>query len=336
LRSEESKQTLWEELDRIIGGGRRFVVASHRNTDGDAVGSLMALHEHLASRGKESLVLTPDPVPGPYRFMDPRAVIEVYDMERHRGLVLGADVWFCLDLNGPKRMAGLGDLVPEFGGALVCIDHHLAAEPFAHLMVTDEKASSTGFLIGEFLEWAGAEWTESLATVIYAAMASDTGSFRFSNTNPETLRMAARMVERGARPADVYRELYERWTWGRIRLLHRVLGRLEYEADGRLAIMTATQEDLTATGCLPVDLEDFVNFGRMIEGVEVAALLCELAPSASKASLRSAGRVDVAEVAQNLGGGGHRNASGVRFDLPLSDAKEGLRRALEEAIGRSV
>jgi nanoRNase/pAp phosphatase (c-di-AMP/oligoRNAs hydrolase) len=326
---------MWEELNKIIQDGKRFVVASHRNTDGDAVGSLMAFHEYLTRLGKQTLVLNPDPVPTPYHFLDPDDVIQVYDAEKHRDAVLASDTWLCLDLNAPKRMTALGDLVPQFEGTLVCIDHHLAAEPFAHLMLTDEQSSSTGFMIGQFLEWTGVEWTESLATAIYAAMASDTGNFRFTNTDGVTLRMAAGMVERGAKPADVYRQLYEGWSWGRMRLFRRVLRKIEFHADGRLAMMSASREDLAATGCVPVDLEDFVNYGRMIRGVDVSALVCELAERECKASIRSAGRVDVAEVAQALGGGGHRNAAGVRFDLPLGEGKERLRHALEQAIQNS-
>jgi phosphoesterase RecJ-like protein len=233
-------------------------------------------------------------------------------------------------------MAELGDLVEPFRGTIACVDHHLEADHFADLMIGHEEASSTGYLLALFLEYAGIEWTEELATVVYTAMAADTGNFRYSNTDPDTLRTAAKMVDHGADPAEVYRHLHERWSWGRMQLLYRVLGSLEAFADGRLAMLSAKQADLDATGCDPVDLEDFVNFGRIIDGVEVSALVCELEPAACKASLRSQGSVDVAEVAQDLGGGGHRNAAGVRFDLPLPDALEKLREALVDAIERSL
>jgi len=325
----------WEELKKVIEKGRKIVVASHRNTDGDAIGSLMAMHYYLESAGKDHLVLTPDPVPAPYQFLDEGNVIEVYDPEKHREGVLASDTWLCLDLNGPARMAELGDLVEPFEGTIACVDHHLEADHFADLMIGHEEASSTGYLLGLFLEYAGIEWTLELATVVYTAMAADTGNFRYSNTDPDTFRMAAKMVEYGANPAEVYRHLHERWSWGRMQLLYRILGTLDSFADGRLAILSATQEDLRATGCVPVDLEDFVNCGRIIDGVEVSALVCELDPAACKASLRSQGSVDVAEVAQNLGGGGHRNAAGVRFDLPLPEALETLREALVDAIERT-
>jgi phosphoesterase RecJ-like protein len=326
----------WKQLKDVIDKGKRIVVASHRNTDGDAIGSLMAMHYYLDSLDKDHFVLTPDPVPAPYHFLDEGDVIEVYAPEKHRERVLGCDTWLCLDLNGAARMADLGDLVEPFEGTIACVDHHLEADHFADLMIGHEEASSTGYLLALFLEYAGIEWTEDLATVVYTAMAADTGNFRYSNTDPGTFRMAAKMVEHGADPSEVYRHLHERWSWGRMQLLYRVLGRLESFADGRLAILSATQEDLRATGCVPVDLEDFVNFGRIIEGVEVSALVCELEPAACKASLRSQGTVDVAEVAQNLGGGGHRNAAGARFDLPLSEALGTLREALVNAIERTL
>jgi len=325
---------MWQEVGDAVDRHQRFVISSHITPDGDAVGSVVGLGEYLRGRDKEVLALLPDPAPAMFAFLDAEKTIQVYDPADHLGTIKQAEVWFCLDFTGPVRMGRLADAMPEFTGTLISIDHHTSPEEFAAISVGDSTAAATSALIAEFLEWAGAEWTDCMVTALYGGLVSDTGNFQYSNATARAFGIAGRLVDRGADPGEVYRRIYEIWSWPRLRLLGEVINRLELICRGRVAITTVSQSLLQRTGTTIQDLESFINYGRMVEGVEVSVVISELGPQKCKASFRSNGTVDVAAVARSLGGGGHRNAAGSPLELPLDQGRIRVEEVLQGAFSK--
>jgi phosphoesterase RecJ-like protein len=311
-----------------IRSAEKVVIVSHHSPDGDAVGSMIALREIVRHFHREPHLFLPEPVPPSFRFIDPENSIQTYDPEKDSDVLLNSDLWFCLDFNVPSRMGRMGDLLAKYEGDVICIDHHKSPAPFGQIMFADDTAAATAVLIAEWAEWQSGPWTEALITAIYAAIVSDTGGFRYANTHARTLSMAARLVERGADPFEISRNLYERWQEGRLRLLTRVLSSLEVDRNIRTAFLSARRSDFEATGTGPQDLEEFVNYGRILDQIEIGILLCELKDGKCKASIRSNGSVNVEEIALSLGGGGHQAAAGVKLDLPIEEAREKLREAI--------
>ena len=212
------------------------------------------------------------------------------------------------------------------------VDHHQGEADFGRAVWVDPSRAATSQMLAELARAADWPLTAEAATCLFAGLQTDTGSFRYSNTTPQALRVAADLVEAGADPWAISQEVYATRP-RRLRLLGRVLEDTELLAGGRLALAAVSQAQLQSLGCDSRDLEDAVEALRGIPGVEVAALLRELPGGGVKASLRSRGRVDVAAVALALGGGGHKSAAGMRLDMDLAAARhllaERLRRALD-------
>ena len=193
-------------------------------------------------------------------------------------------------------------------------------------------AAATGELIFDLLEAAGGPWPQEALQGIYAALLTDTGGFRFSNTTPAALQIAARMVEGGVRPDVLHERVYGRVSLRSVHLLREALGELEVGEGGRVAWMTVPTDAYRRLGADPGDLEGYVDVPRSIEGVEVAALFRALEDGSTKVSLRSSGEVDVNAVARTFGGGGHIKASGIRLVLPLEEARPAVLEAVFEAV----
>jgi phosphoesterase RecJ-like protein len=205
--------------------------------------------------------------------------------------------------------------------AKVVIDHHSSAEDLGALDLKDVDAEATGALVFQFAEWMGLKITPPIALAMFAAIATDTGWFRFASTTSETLRTIASLIDAGAQPAALYRQLYEQYTLARLKLAGRTLTRMMQDCDGRLAWTYVTLVDYRETGAQPPDTEDLVNECLTIAGVEAAFILIEQNNGNVKASLRSRGALDVARVAEQFGGGGHKQAAGTILPGPLADAQ---------------
>jgi phosphoesterase RecJ-like protein len=196
----------------------------------------------------------------------------------------------------------------------ICIDHHLEPVPFADHYVIDDDATSTGEITFRLLEaLGGPDFSPAVATALYTAIMTDTGSFRFPRVDAETHRMAAHLIERGADPVSAYAEVYERWSPGRIHLLGAMLEGLTTDHDGRLAWTCITQEMLKSTRTTEEDTDNFTTYPMSIAGVEAGILFLEL-PRGLKISFRSRGDVPINELAKEFGGNGHKNAAGARIE----------------------
>ncbi len=285
-----------------IEEGRRFLIASHENPDGDALASTLALANALREQGREAVAYNVDGVPRIFEFLPgARTVV------RHLNDGDIFDVGFVLDAGELHRA---GSHLRKICRTLVNIDHHPYSERFGEIHFVDEKASATGALVFRLLKEAGWSISLDVAVCLYTAILSDTGSFRYSNADPEAFHMAAELVEVGVDPWSVASGLYESQAEERLRLLARALGTLTVCHSRPYASVSVTTKMMEETGAGPEHTDGFVNYPRSIRGVEVALFFREIGPDTYKVGFRSKGRVDVGALARELGGGGHHNAAG--------------------------
>lgn len=299
-----------EQILTAIRDHRRFLVASHENPDGDAIASTLALANALREMGKDVVAFNCHGVPNDYHFLPGwEQVVTAVSPD------LRFDVGFVLDAGELRRAGGW---IRGACRTLVNIDHHPQSENFGDIYWVDEKASATGIMVYRLLQAVGWPLSLDLATCLYTTILSDTGSFRYSNADPEAFRVAGEMVAKGVDPWAIASGLYESQEEARLRLLGLALPTLDVSPCGTFAAITVTTEMLAATGSRPEFTDRFVNYPRSVRGVEVAIFFRQLGPDRYKVSFRSKGRVDVGALARELGGGGHHNAAGAIVEGPLA------------------
>jgi bifunctional oligoribonuclease and PAP phosphatase NrnA len=291
----------------------RFVLTSHARPDGDAVGSLLAASQVLRAIGKQADAVLSDPVPVIYKplpFSDTIQHLTAINGNYEAAIILECD---SLQRTG---IAGLDNAER----LLINIDHHASSKPFAHINWIDVSASATGEMIFDLANAAGVAITPEMATCLYAAVLTDTGSFCFEGTDDRTFALAQALVRAGADPVRIAQNIYFANPEAKMRLLGEALANLK--RSGNLIWMFVSRAQMTKTGARDEDCEGLVNYALGVAGVEVAIFFRETADGRYRVSLRSKGAVDVAAVAEQFGGGGHKCASGCSIDGPLSLASE--------------
>jgi phosphoesterase RecJ-like protein len=281
---------------------KTVLIAVHRNPDGDALGSQLGLMRGLEKIGKKVFAHNLDPVPAIYRFLPGSDRITA-------GPALKGtyDAFLVLDADPPRTGLSSGAWPAR---TLINIDHHVTNPREWPLTWLDPDATATGEMIYRFLNLLKIPLDKEMAVCLYTAIFTDTGSFRYSNTTPESMRIAATLIEAGADPWMVTEHVYESYAFKRINLLGKVLSGIERSPDGRMAWVLVTDDLYRQTGTSAEDTDNFVNFVRSVKGVEVAILFRQTGSEQYKISLRAKGRVDLSGLATSLGGGGHKNAAG--------------------------
>jgi bifunctional oligoribonuclease and PAP phosphatase NrnA len=300
-----------QEVLKHIEQRRRFVLTSHARPDGDAIGSALACAQILSGLGKEAEVVLYDPVPRIYQRLP--SADKVIQAEAING---DTDAAIILECDSIQRTR-LGGLEQKF---LISIDHHLSGRPFAHVNWIDPKAVATGEMVYRLAREAGVKITPEIATCLYIALVTDTGSFMFEGTNEHTFELARELVLAGADPARCARSIYFGHSTAKLRLLGKALSSLNRE--GHLGWIWVTQEQMQQCQAKEEDCEGLVNYVLSIQDVEVAVFFRELPDRRYRVSLRSKGNVDVSAIAQKFGGGGHQCASGCALEGPLASAIE--------------
>ena len=311
----------WTPLADMIETHDRFLVTTHVRPDGDALGSEIGMMGLLRQKGKDVRVVNASPTPPRYDFLDPHGTIfELFGRTVHPENLRDREVALILDLSAWNQLGEMADYIREFPGPRVVIDHHVSQDDLGAVFLKDTSAEATGILVMSAVTALGGSLTKEVATGLLTAIAMDTGWFRHTNTRPRTLRAGAELIESGAAIAAIYRDLFERNTLGRLRLMGETLSGLQTELDGRIAYATISQADLKRTGAIPPDSEDLVDFTVSMRGVEVGILFIEQARGGCKASFRSRNGLDCARLAATLGGGGHRAAAGATLDGEMAQS----------------
>ncbi|MGQ0701838.1 MAG: DHH family phosphoesterase [Gemmatimonadales bacterium] len=308
-----------EELARHFVAGRRVALTTHVHPDGDGIGSEVALAHLLKARGLDVAIANPTLTPARFNFL-----LQDFDgLDKSREAVKAvraADLIVVLDISDLGRLGMLSEAVAERGVPVACIDHHVSPGTLPDgPRYLDPSAAATGELICEIALANQWPMTPAVARALYVALLTDTGGFRFSNTHPRTLRIAAELLERGLDPEDIYLEVYANAPPGRPRLLAETLQTLVVE-DG-LAWITVPPGALERHQVTVDDLDGIVEFPRSIAGVRLALLFREISRDRVKVSLRSIGEVDVAAFARPFGGGGHKHASGLSLPGSLPEVQ---------------
>ncbi|GAB4556975.1 MAG: bifunctional oligoribonuclease/PAP phosphatase NrnA [Geothermobacteraceae bacterium] len=308
----------------LIRNRNRFLVAAHGKPDGDALAATLALVNALRRIGKQVVAYNQDPVPKDLEFLPgSHAVVSHLDDGRR------FDVGFILDAGSLDRA---GSHLADHCDRLVNIDHHPFSEIAGALNYVDTGASATGVMVWRILEEMGYDFDPDVATCIYTAVLADTGSFRYSNADREAFEVAGRMVDLGVNPWEISSRLYESQPEERLHLLGMALGTLEVSPCGRFASIVVTEDMYRMTGANAEHTDRFINYPRSIEGVEVAIFYRQVGRREYKVGFRSAGRIDVGELARRLGGGGHHNASGALAEGTIELVKARVSNMIEEAL----
>jgi phosphoesterase RecJ-like protein len=310
-----------DSVHAVIEQAQSCVLTTHVNPDGDALGSELALARFLRKLGKDACILNHSATPGNYIWMDPQNEIVQFVPERDQIKLLQADCIFILDTSQPDRLRSLEPFVKQSTANKIVIDHHLEPHAFATHYVVDDDATSTGELVYHLINSINAPLlSKEIAEALYTAIMTDTGSFRFPRTDPETHRITAHLLEFGISPIEIFTNVYENWTQGRMRLLGEVLDTMKTAYDGKLAYIICTQKMFKETGTTEVETENFTTFPMSVRGVVVGILFNEL-KNGIKISFRSKGSIPINELAKEFGGNGHLNAAGTRlFDVSLDEA----------------
>ncbi len=290
-----------EKVISVLTEKSSFLVVGHINPESDAIGSGIALALALRGMGKTAEVINRDPLPQRLFFMEHEGVLF------QRSEIKEADAVILVDCGSMNRS---GLLIKKPKAILINIDHHFTNTLYGDINWINQEASATGEMIYDLLKKMPVVITPSIATALYATLIGDTGSFRNNHTTPKSLRMGAALIECGADPVQIARALFESNSLGKLRLLADVLEKIEVSPDEKTAWIRVTREQLQRAETTDADLEDFIDYPKSLEGIEVAVFFKEIDPRQYQISFRSQGKVDVSALAKRFGGGGHRNAAG--------------------------
>ncbi|MBN2139453.1 MAG: bifunctional oligoribonuclease/PAP phosphatase NrnA [Desulfovibrionaceae bacterium] len=313
---------------RTIKDNESFLVASHFNPDGDAIGSTAAMGHILKALGKKFALYNASGLPERFAWLDlPGPLLDALPSR-----AADPKVWLlALDCGSPARLGQ--DLAARMNpDRTVNIDHHLGNPEFGAVNWVDPAQASVGSMIADLARDLGLELKGPLAEAIYLALTTDTGFFTYGNTTPEALELAAALMRGGLDCQRLNQAIRDQWPERRLKLWSRVMARVRLELDGEVALAVVTAGDLKDTGTTVEDTENLVNFIHRLEGLRVAALLREDGPGTYKFSLRSRGEDDVQAVAAGFGGGGHKNAAGGSLRADLAAAEKRLLEALKQAL----
>ena len=313
-----------KDIDAVLqalNGRGKVVLTTHINSDGDGMGSEVALAAWLRDRGTEAFIVNPTPVPKSLDFLvpNPEWVLDP-GASRAGDLCATADVAVVLDTGEVPRIGRVHPLIK--GTPTVVVDHHPPGDQaIGGVSFRDASACATGELVFDIILAAGGPWSSVVDLALYVAILTDTGSFRFSNATAASHQIAAELVDRGVSPDETYRRVYGTFPHRRLKLLQSALGELEIRPEARVAWMTVPTDAYDSLGATADDLEGLVDYPRSVEGVEVGLLFRKTTKGGIKVSFRSNGEVDVNRLARGFGGGGHVRASGALVEGSLEDVR---------------
>ncbi|HSV55871.1 MAG TPA: bifunctional oligoribonuclease/PAP phosphatase NrnA [Magnetospirillaceae bacterium] len=321
-----------ENLAALVNGGHSFIVTSHEAPDGDGLGAMYALCRALAGMGKGASAVLAEPLPQRYRFLDAAGIFQVAGANPATGLEAESSVLMILDTNDPHYAGRVAEALLGKVRAYVLMDHHEPRGIDASKHLLDPSASSTCEIVYRLIRALGAPLEKDIAQALFTGIVYDTGSFGYPKTTEETFACALELVRAGVKPYVIHNLLYENSSVASLLLRKLVLSTLELLADNRIAVQIMKIAHMDESGALYEESEDLINIPLRSESVQVSVFFKENRTGVLRCSLRSKGNVNVAHIAQNFGGGGHRTAAGFMCTLPLEQARVSVIDRLKVAL----
>ena len=329
-------ETDFRKAVELIKGSGEVLLTSHTRPDGDSCGSVRAMCDILAHLGKKAHPVFLSPLASWYEFLfDPKVPILGNDITKeqlHSGHFDQCDLVIIIDTNSYAQLPQFDEWLKESKAKTLVIDHHITNDGLGDIELIDTTAAATGEIVLDLIKYAGWPLTAHTAEALFVALSTDTGWFRFGNADSRIFHCAAELIDAGARPNLIYAQMYQNFSPERMKLMIRMLERLELHFDGRVATQCIMRSDFDETGATGPDTENLIDECQRLTSVEIAALFIELADGGFRCSLRSKTGVDVRKIAQKYGGGGHKAAAGLNLDGPFEKAKQTILNAVAEQL----
>lgn len=316
----------FQKAVELIDKSDGVLLTTHIKPDGDACGSAAAMVDVLAALGKKAEVILPSELPEWYEFLfaEKPSILgsDVTVQQLIEGQFAEFDLIVLIDVNSYSQLPKFTEFLKQNDRPVLVIDHHVTNDGLGDVELVDSSAAATSLIVFDLLKYANWPMTEKVAEALFVAAATDTGWFRFNNTDSRALKTCAELIDAGVNLTEIHHDLYQNLSLQRIKLMAAMLNTLELHFDGRYATQHLLQADFERSGAAFKDTENLIDECRRISTVDAAALFVELADGRVKCSLRSSGAVDVRRIAQKFGGGGHTMAAGAHLPGPLEGAKQ--------------
>jgi len=334
----------FQKAIELIDKSSSILITTHHKPDGDACSSVVAMHEALTALGKKVKILLLSSVPKWYAFLFAESAKgcltaqvpilgqDIQLEELIEGRFGKIDLIIIVDTNSYSQLPKLEQYLKQNDKPVLVIDHHVTGDGLGTVELVEPKAAASALIVHDLLKYAKWSITEKIAQALFLAVATDTGWFHFGNTDSRVFRSCAELIEAGANPTEIHRNLYQNFSPKRFELLAAMLSTLELHFNGRYAAQYLRQQDFQRTGASYEDTEDLINECQRIGSVEVAALFVELKDGRIRCSLRSKGAVDVSKIATKFGGGGHKMAAGTYLPSPLENAMQLIMAEMEKQL----
>lgn len=334
LRIPESRQRAIAHIGPLLTPARKIAITTHVNADGDACGSSAAMTLLLGQLGVTAYIVNPTPWPALFSFLLSDTVED--RTSAGAAALRDIDALLVLDVSEMKRLGQLANAVRALKVPRIVLDHHVPGDdPAGDVLLTDETACATGELVYDVAKTLGLTITPEIANALYAAILTDTGGFRYSNTSPRAHMIAAELMRAGVDPEEMFRRIYASVSMGRLHLLRDSLHLLGVDGEHGIAWISVTADSLERYEVSPEDLDGIVEHPRSIAGTRLALFFRDLGYGKVKVSFRSTGDVDVNALARQFGGGGHAKASGALIPGTLEDVRERVLEAARQHVGRA-
>ncbi len=312
---------MWDAIVDFINRHQTFLLTTHINPEGDAIGSETALKIFLDGIGKRVYVVNSSETPKNCRFLDPGSDIMIYPDTFREAVMDEVDGIIIVDVNSWEHVGGLSKIIQVSAKPRICIDHHQGENNgFVDVFVCDTSAAAAGVLVYELIKYMDGEITKPIAEALYSSLITDTGTFRFTNTDARTFMIAADLYNHGADPFQLHRNIFANRSWGAARLMGPVLNSVESAAGGKLVWIRASKEMFQVASAIYEDSDGILELVRGIKDVELCLFFKETPSGRVKVSVRSNGKVNAYLIAKQHGGGGHKMASGIDIDGPMDRA----------------
>jgi phosphoesterase RecJ-like protein len=305
----------WKDLDHLIKNSKRIVLSTHEKPDGDGLGSSIAFYYYLKKKNIDVRIIQPSPYPLIYKIIDPEKVVETYN-NLDEEWIKSCDLLILFDIGHYSRAGSVSKIAIDNNINIACIDHHKNKdEEIFCTSIIDIDIPATGQLVWKYLKSKdfNKSWDIKIAKALYAAVVTDTGSFRYNNTNSESHIMASELIDMGVMPYDIYVPIYEQKNMSELRLLSYVIDNLKFSINNTVCSAIINPDILSKTNSNYEDIDGFTEFMRAIKNIEVSFLMTVQKDNSIRVNFRSKGKIIINDIAAEFGGGGHKFAAGCKI-----------------------